>query len=260
MRIALSFDDGPNNITTPQVLDLLEEHRIPASFFLIANNIVPETEGQIRRALSLGCDIENHSITHRPMAEMPAEEIKEEIRVCSEKIAAITGECPRFFRPPFISVSPALFDAVDLTFICGVGCEDWVPEVPAEERIRRILEAAADGVIYLLHDMTGNINTVEDDWDTRGGYAKDPDKVFKRVTKKIEPGWIFLFHLDGKPTPAVLDRLIPYLQEQGYECVTVSELLASGGMELPPLVEEGSDEFLTEEPDQDVIPENASEG
>ncbi len=161
VRIALSFDDGPNNITTPQVLDLLEEHRIPASFFLIANNIVPETEGQIRRALSLGCDIENHSITHRPMAEMPAEEIKEEIRVCSEKIAAITGESPRFFRPPFISVSPTLFDAVDLTFICGVGCEDWVPEVSAEERTRRILEAAADGVIYLLHDMTGNVNTVE---------------------------------------------------------------------------------------------------
>lgn len=161
VRIALSFDDGPNNITTPQVLDLLEEHRIPASFFLIANNISPETEGQIRRAVSLGCDIENHSITHRPMADMPAEEIKEEIRVCSEKIAAITGESPRFFRPPFISVSPMLFDAVDLTFICGVGCEDWVPEVSAEERTRRILEAAADGVIYLLHDMTGNVNTVE---------------------------------------------------------------------------------------------------
>jgi peptidoglycan/xylan/chitin deacetylase (PgdA/CDA1 family) len=161
VRIALSFDDGPNNITTPQVLDLLEEHHIPASFFLIANNISPETEGQIRRAVSLGCDIENHSITHRPMADMPAEEVREEIRVCSEKIAAVTGKSPRFFRPPFISVSPALFDAVDLTFICGVGCEDWVPEVSAEERTRRILEAADDGVIYLLHDMTGNVNTVE---------------------------------------------------------------------------------------------------
>ena len=161
MRIALSFDDGPNNITTPHVLDLLEEHHIPASFFLIANNISPETEGQIRRAVSLGCDIENHSITHRPMADMPVEEVREEIRVCSEKIAAVTGKSPRFFRPPFISVSPALFDAVNLTFICGVGCEDWVPEVSAEERTRRILEAAADGVIYLLHDMAGNVNTVE---------------------------------------------------------------------------------------------------
>ena len=161
MRIALSFDDGPNNITTPQVLDLLEEHHIPASFFLIANNISPETEGQIRRAVSLGCDIENHSITHRPMADMPAEEVREEIRVCSEKIAAVTGESPRFFRPPFISISPSLFDAVDLTFISGIGCEDWVPEVSAEERIRRMLNIAADGVIYLLHDMTGNVNTVE---------------------------------------------------------------------------------------------------
>ena len=161
MRIALSFDDGPNNITTPQVLDLLEEHHIPASFFLIANNISSETEGQIRRAVSLGCDIENHSITHRPMADMPAEEVREEIRVCSEKIAAVTGESPRFFRPPFISISPSLFDAVDLTFISGIGCEDWVPEVSAEERIRRMLDIAADGVIYLLHDMTGNVNTVE---------------------------------------------------------------------------------------------------
>ena len=161
MRIALSFDDGPNNITTPQVLDLLEEHHIPASFFLIANNISSETEGQIRRAVSLGCDIENHSITHRPMADMPAEEVREEIRVCSEKIAAITGTEPSFFRPPFICVNQTMYDEIGLTFICGVGVEDWVPTVSAEERAKRMLEAAADGVIFLLHDLPGNTNTVE---------------------------------------------------------------------------------------------------
>ena len=161
MRIALTFDDGPNNITTPQVLDILEEHGIPASFFLIANNISPDNEKQILRARSLGCDIENHSVTHREMNKLSAEEIREEIRICSEKITAITGEAPRFFRPPYIALNQTLFDEVDLTFICGVGCEDWVPVVPAEERARRILETAEDGEIVLLHDMTGNVNTVE---------------------------------------------------------------------------------------------------
>lgn len=161
VRIALSFDDGPNNITTPQVLDLLEEHHIPASFFLIANNITPETEGQIRREMALGCDIENHTVTHPDMTKLSAEEMREEVRACSEKIAAITGKEPAFFRPPFISINQTMYDEIGLTFICGVGCEDWILSVPAEDRIRRMLDAAADGVIYLLHDMAGNTNTVE---------------------------------------------------------------------------------------------------
>ena len=160
-RIALTFDDGPNTTVTPQVLDLLEEHGIVASFFLIARNITPESARQARRAYDMGCSIENHSVTHREMNVLSAEEIREEIRVCTEKITEITGEAPRFFRPPYISLSQTLFDSVDLPFICGSGCEDWVPAVPAEERARRVLANAKDGEIVLLHDMEGNVNTVE---------------------------------------------------------------------------------------------------
>ena len=160
-RIALTFDDGPNTVTTPQVLDLLEEHRILASFFLIADHIDPESAEQVLRAKKLGCDIENHSRTHQPMSRMSAEEIRGEIRCCSEKIAALTGETPKFFRPPYIDVSPALYDVIDLTFICGAGCEDWVPEVSARERAERVLAQAEDGQIVLLHDSLGNSNTVE---------------------------------------------------------------------------------------------------
>jgi len=161
MRIALTFDDGPNTITTPQVLDILEEEGIPASFFLIARNITPESAEMVRRARKLGCDIENHSVTHGAMNEMTREQIREEIRVCSEQIEAITGETPRFFRPPYIAVNDALFEEVELTFICGVGCEDWVPVVTAKERAERVISHAEDGQIVLLHDMTGNTATVE---------------------------------------------------------------------------------------------------
>ena len=161
MRIALTFDDGPNTEITPQVLDLLEEHGIVASFFLIAQNITPESAEVVRRALRMGCEINNHSVTHGFMNQMTVEEICREISVCSEKIAEITGTPPRFFRPPFIAVNQLLFDTVDLTFICGSGCEDWVPEVTARQRTDRVLANAKDGEIVLLHDMPGNVNTIE---------------------------------------------------------------------------------------------------
>ena len=161
MRIALTFDDGPNTVTTPQVLDLLEEHQIPASFFLIANNISEESAQVVRRALSLGCDIENHSVTHNHMNQMSGKEIRCEIAECSRRIADITGRMPRFFRPPYIAVNQLLFDEVDLTFISGSGCGDWIPSVSAEERAARVLSNAKDGEIILLHDMQGNTNTVK---------------------------------------------------------------------------------------------------
>ncbi len=159
--IALTFDDGPNTEITPLVLDLLAEYGITASFFLIADNITPQSAKMARRAWEMGCTIENHSVTHRFMGKMPPEEIRREIDECSAKVAEITGEMPRFFRPPYIDVSPALFDAVDLTFICGVGCKDWEREVPAEERASILLSSLKDGDLVLLHDMRGNIETVK---------------------------------------------------------------------------------------------------
>lgn len=161
MRIALTFDDGPNTSITPQVLDLLEEHHIVGTFFLIAGNINPESAKMVRRALSLGCDIENHSVTHGFMNQMTAEQVRGEVAECTRRITEITGRPPRFFRPPYIAVDQQLFDEVDLTFICGSGCEDWVPEVSAEDRARRTLANAKDGEIILLHDMPGNVNTVQ---------------------------------------------------------------------------------------------------
>ena len=92
---------------------------------------------------------------------MSLEEIRHEIAECSRQITDITGRAPVFFRPPFIALNQQLFDEVPLFFICGSGCEDWVPSVSAEERARRVLENAKDGEIILLHDMLRNENTVE---------------------------------------------------------------------------------------------------
>ena len=146
--IALTFDDGPNTVITPQVLDILEKEGILASFFLIAQNITPESAAVARRAYDMGCDIENHTLTHPFMDKMSAEEINQEVPACTDKIIEITGEAPKFFRPPFIAVKKEMYDNIDMTFICGVGCEVYAVSTDthfvhkawhdASERIRKI--------------------------------------------------------------------------------------------------------------------------
>lgn len=159
--IALSFDDGPNLVTTPKVLDVLEENGISASFFLIGNNINDESSAMIKRAQELGCDIENHSLTHSQMSTLTEEEIKAEIEATSALIRQYAGTDPEFFRPPYINHNELMHQCIDLTFICGQGCNDWEADVTAEFRANSVIEHAEDGQIVLLHDFEGNDNTVE---------------------------------------------------------------------------------------------------
>ena len=159
--IALSFDDGPNLTTESKMLDVLAKHKVPATFFVIGNNITDKSAKNMKRALKLGCEIENHSLTHSRMSQMDEEQVKAEIEATSGKIEKITGRRPKFFRPPYINVKPEMYDWIDLTFICGKGCEDWVDTVGKKARREGIIANAEPGAIYLLHDFEGNEATVE---------------------------------------------------------------------------------------------------
>ena len=203
--IALTFDDGPNTSVTPQVLDILESEGITASFFLIAQNITPASAEMVRRAKAMGCDIENHSVTHGFMNRMTAEQIREEVQTCTDRIIEITGEAPKFFRPPFIAVSKEMYDSIGLTFICGMGCEDWVPDVTAEERAARVLAAAEDGQIVLLHDMQGNQATVEalktiiPELKKRGYRFVTVSRLFEEKRTVPQHGWLYTNALQTIP-------------------------------------------------------------
>ena len=189
--IALTFDDGPNTTTTHEVLDVLEQYGIKASFFLIGNNINSESEAAVKRAYDMGCDIGNHSKSHPYMNELSEEEIEAEIDYVSDYIVKITGEEPKFFRPPYIAINNTMYDTIDLTFIAGFGCNDWDDKVTAERRAKVIIRQAQDGGIILLHDAQGNSKTVE-----------------------------------------ALYTIIPELQAQGYEFVTLTELFEIKGIKL----------------------------
>lgn len=159
--LALAFDDGPNLTTESGMLDVLEKHNVPATFFVIGSNIDSETAENMKRAVAQGCEIGNHSYTHPQMSRMDEEQVKEEIEATSDMIEKITGQRPKVFRPPYINVKPEMYDWIDLTFICGKGCEDWVASVGKEARLEGIIANAEPGAIYLLHDFEGNEATVE---------------------------------------------------------------------------------------------------
>ena len=162
--ISLTFDDGPNlgdDHTMNDMLDLLEKNDVVGSFFLIGNKINDENVKVIKRAFDMGCDIENHSWTHPAMPELTKEEMIEEYEKCDQAIIKITGKKPEFFRPPYIAVNDLMHQVIPTPFIQGHGCKDWEPDVSAEERIKMLEEGTKDGVLYLLHVMEGNINTLK---------------------------------------------------------------------------------------------------
>ena len=109
MYCSLTFDDGPNLTTSIRMLDVLERHKVRASFFVCGKNINDETKKIMFRAQSLGCTIENHSWTHSHMTELSAEEIKNEFDRTSALIENVTGRRPEFFRAPYIDADEKVF-------------------------------------------------------------------------------------------------------------------------------------------------------
>lgn len=159
--VALTFDDGPNTTTTSQVLDKLELYGVPASFFLIGNNISVGSAEVVRRAYEMGCEIDNHSKSHSYMNQMTPEEIAAEVQYVSDKVEEITGEPTKFFRPPYIATNADMYANIDMPFICGIGCNDWDNMVTVQQRIDNTINQVQDGAIILLHDSQGNAQTVE---------------------------------------------------------------------------------------------------
>ena len=159
--MALSFDDGPNTVTTPLVLDVLEKYGVPASFFVEGRYINDSSAVVMKRAYDMGCSIENHSWSHSHMSQLPIDSAVYEIERTSARVAEVIGVEPVFFRPPYIDASEAMHDTIALPFICGDSSEDWRADLDVNGRVHNILSRSTDGSIILMHDFSGNTRTVE---------------------------------------------------------------------------------------------------
>lgn len=190
MQLALTFDDGPDRTFTPQVLDVLKKHGVSATFFLMGSRAaaLPDVT---KRIADEGHIIGNHTYWHPKLYAESLERVHWELTETDKALQQITGQRPRLFRAPYGGLTSAIVEQLEKMEYSHIG---W----------------SVDSL----------------DWK---GLSKE--EVMQNVMDQIHPGAIILMHSGGHWTQdlsgmvAALDELIPLLSEQGYEWVTIPDML-----------------------------------
>jgi peptidoglycan-N-acetylglucosamine deacetylase len=192
--IALTFDDGPNEPYTSEILDELEKYDVQATFFLVGANVqmYPDT---VRRMIADDDVVGNHTFSHNANHALKPH-VAKEIALAQEAIAAATGLQPHLYRPPHGKKSPWELEylrthgyAEVLWNISTGELSGHTPQFLADQ----IIKKAKPGGIILLHDGYGTLH--------------NSGRADKSVTVKMLP------------------IIIQTLQEEGYTFVTIPELL-----------------------------------
>lgn len=188
-RLALTFDDGPSE-STPEILEVLAEHRARATFFLLGANAerLPEVARSVARQ---GHETGSHSYSHPRFYLSTPRRIAAEIARGQQALEGVLGTSPSLFRPPYGIRWFGMFPAVEqhgltvvMWSVCGYDWKrsgDWIA--------RHVVRHAGDGDVVLLHDG-----------------------------KTTMPG------NHRRETARALRAILPVLAERGFQAVTVGEL------------------------------------
>jgi len=192
--VALTFDDGPHPKFTPQILDLLNKYDAKATFFVLGKHVelYPEI---LLRLIDEGHEVGNHTFTHIDVRQSPYTKIKEEFEDTQSIIYEIAGRGTIFFRPPFGFLN------------------DYTLQVIEENRSKIILWSA---------------NQDPKDWT--GRYYRE---IANHILNNIGNGNIILLHdyvaERESQTVRALEIILPELVEQGYQFVTIADLIEISG-------------------------------
>src|SRR3954463_15889626 len=153
-QLALTYDDGPNDPYTLDLLDVLAKHNVKATFFLIGKHVAAKPD-IARRIAAAGHTIGNHTYTHPNLALCSEARIRQELSDCKKILQDTVGEHSPLFRPPFGARRPRVLSIareLGLTPVqWSVTCYDWKPTTP--ERIERhAARQISGGDIILQHD------------------------------------------------------------------------------------------------------------
>jgi peptidoglycan-N-acetylglucosamine deacetylase len=190
--VALTFDDGPNEPYTSQILDYLDEQQLRATFFQVGRCVErhPDTT---RRIAAAGHTIGNHSLTHRFDTYLRPHRFEHEVRQTQEILSRTIGQTPTLARSPWLWRQPGLLRMLrrhGLYAVAGEFCHAGEVFQPSATRIaHRAVAKTAPGSILIFHDG----------FDGRGG--------------------------DRSQTVAAVRLTVQALKAQGYRFVTVDELL-----------------------------------
>jgi peptidoglycan-N-acetylglucosamine deacetylase len=202
-QLALTYDDGPNDPYTLRLLEVLAKHNVRATFFLIGR-YVRQRSDIARELMKAGHVIGNHTFTHPLLIFKAARGIEAEMADCTRALSDAVGEHSNLFRPPFGGRRPAVM------------------------RITRRL-----GLEPVMWNVTGY------DWN-----APSAEHIERKVSGRVCGGDVILLHdgshrtfgADRAYTMTATDRLISRYKQEGYEFVTIPEMLGKAGVSHLPSV------------------------
>lgn len=184
----LTFDAGYENGNTPAILDALKKHQAPAAFFAVGN-FIKDNPDLIKRMITEGHIVGNHTMTHPDMSQISSmESFQKELEGVEELYTSATGEpMTKFYRPPRgVYSTENLSMAKELgysTFFWSLAYVDWIQEQqPSKE------------------------------------------EAFQKLIPRIHPGAIVLLHNTSSTNAAILDELLTRWEEMGYQFHSIKEL------------------------------------
>lgn len=187
-KIVLTFDDGPNEVYTPRILDILAQYRVPAVFFLVGQNCL-RYPWIAERIVREGHEIGNHTYRHTANPFRGYTRLYRDLKLTNEIIESVTGKRPKYFRPPRGIYTREMVQAAEdlgmVTVLWTLSSGDWRPMLQPLAIRQRITARARDGYILLFHD-SGTLTRVE------GGKREATVRALPLVIEQLtERGYTF---------------------------------------------------------------------
>jgi peptidoglycan/xylan/chitin deacetylase (PgdA/CDA1 family) len=183
-QVAITFDDGPDKVLTPRILEILRLHQVKATFFCIGRNVAAHPE-ILHRIHNEGHIIGNHSYAHGFWFDLQSSrKMEADLKQMHALVQETTGLRMRYFRPPYGVTNPNLKKAVEALQYEALG---W------------------------------NIRSM----DT---VLNDSEKLLHRMKQALKPGAIYLFHDSSLATADMLSALLKYIREEDYEAISLETL------------------------------------
>ncbi|MGD1993070.1 MAG: polysaccharide deacetylase family protein [Anaerolineae bacterium] len=198
--VALTFDDGPHRPYTDEILSILADRAVPATFFLLGRNVAAHPD-VVRKIAAAGHVVGTHTYSHPVGVRWGPVRFAREIVRTHRLIARATGQAPKLFRPPRGHYDPLFFAGLRITMgytvvLWSLAAKDWRGD-SAAQITTRVVAGAGPGTIVCLHDGAG---------DAGEGASEDRSQTVAAL-------------------PLIIDRLT----EEGYRFVTVTAMLELDG-------------------------------